>query len=324
MKAATEVTAPAALENEDRHARGVLSFSGHPRTGGAYDSQHRTARIAGCTRRYGRVAGCGTRAAADTNHLISPRDEYCGAGPMYANPDQDQHRRNRLLAALRPGDYALLEPHLQIVPIAEGEFLHLPGEAIEQVYFLHRGIVALMAISEDGDAIATASVGSEGAIGTIAGTGFVRAFTRAMVQAAGVASRIAVPHFRRAVSKSDAINDLLTRYHMALMCQVQQTSLCNSVHDATSRLSRLLLVLSEQSEEGTISFSQERLADMLGLRRSSVTVAAQTLQSRRFISYRRGRIEIVNRKGLKAAACECYEVVSRTFDQFLEDKQVTR
>jgi hypothetical protein len=79
-----------------------------------------------------------------------------------------------------------------------------------------------MAISEDGDAIATASVGSEGAIGTIAGTGFVRAFTRAMVQAAGVASRIAVPHFRRAVRKSEAINDLLTRYHMAVMCQVQQ------------------------------------------------------------------------------------------------------
>jgi DNA-binding MarR family transcriptional regulator len=77
--------------------------------------------------------------------------------------------------------------------------------------------------------------------------------------------------------------------------------LCNSVHDATSRLSRLLLLLSEQGESDTISFSQERLADMLGLRRSSVTVAAQTLQSRRFIKYRRGQIEIVNRNELKAA-----------------------
>lgn len=240
------------------------------------------------------------------------------------NPDQDQHRRNRLLAALRPGDYALLEPHLQIVPIGKGELLHRPGEEIEQVYFLQTGIVSLMAISEDGDAIATASVGSEGAIGTIAGSGFVRAFTRALVQVPGVASQIAVSHLRRAVSKSEAINDLLTRYHMALMCQVQQTSLCNSVHDATSRLSRLLLVLSEQSQDDTISFSQERLADMLGLRRSSVTLAAQTLQSRRFISYRRGRIEIIDRKGLTAAACECYQVVSRTLDQFLEDKQVTR
>ena len=96
------------------------------------------------------------------------------------------------------------------------------------------------------------------------------------------------------------------------------------MHDATSRLSRLLLVLSEQGKDDTISFSQERLADMLGLRRSSVTLAARTLQSRRFISYRRGRIEIVNRKGLKTAACECYEVVSRSFDQFLEDKQVMR
>ena len=172
----------------------------------------------------------------------------------------------------------------------------------------------------NGNAISTASIGSEGAIGTIAGTGFVRAFTRALVLAPGVASKISVPHLRRAVSKSEAISGLLTRYHMALMCQVQQTSLCNSLHDAVSRLSRLLLVLSEQGEGDTISFSQERLADMLGLRRSSVTAAAQKLQSRRFISYRRGRIEIINREGLKAAACECYEVVSRTLDQFLQHK----
>jgi DNA-binding MarR family transcriptional regulator len=101
---------------------------------------------------------------------------------------------------------------------------------------------------------------------------------------------------------------------------VQQTSLCNSLHDAVSRLSRSLLVLSEQGEGDTISFSQERLADMLGLRRASVTAAAQKLQSRRFISYRRGRIEIINREGLKAAACECYEVVSQTLDQFLQHK----
>ena len=99
----------------------------------------------------------------------------------------------------------LLEPHLQIVRIGEGEFLHLPGDEIEQVYFLHSGVVSLMAISAQGEAIATASVGSEGAIGTIAGTGFVPAFTQAIVQAPGVASQIAVSHFRRAVNKSEAI-----------------------------------------------------------------------------------------------------------------------
>jgi CRP-like cAMP-binding protein len=236
----------------------------------------------------------------------------------------DQHRRNRLLAALPPRDFTLLEPYLQIVAIAEGEFLHSPGDPIDRVYFLHSGIVSLIATSSEGEAIATASVGSEGAIGTIAGTGLVHAFTRALVQASGTASQIAVSPFRRAVRKSETISDLLTRYHMALMCQVQQTSLCNSVHDAISRLSRLLLVLSEQAGKDTIPFSQERLAEMLGLRRSSVTVAAQALQARRLISYRRGRIEIINRKGLKAAACECHEVVIRTLDQFLEYKPVRR
>jgi CRP-like cAMP-binding protein len=137
-----------------------------------------------------------------------------------ANVNSDeQHRRNRLLAALRWPDFALLEPHLQIVGIREGELLNLPGKVIEHAYFLHGGIVSLMATSKDGDAISTASVGREGAIGTIAGTGFVRAFTRAMVQTSGAASRIAISPFRRIVSKSEAISDLLTRYHMALMAR---------------------------------------------------------------------------------------------------------
>ena len=256
--------------------------------------------------------------------LLFTRSSTQPGGTYRANVNSDeQHRRNRLLAALRPQDYALLKPHLQIVPIGEGDLLHRPGEEIKQVHFLLRGIVSLMAVSKDGDAISTASVGREGAVGTIAGTGVVRAFTRAMVQTPGAASRIAISHFRRAVSESEAITDLLTRYHMALMAQVQQTSLCNSVHDAASRLSRLLLLLNEQGNDDTISFTQERLADMLALRRTSVTLAARTLQSRRLITYRRGRIEIVDREGLKAAACECYGVVSRTFDQFLEDKQAT-
>ena len=104
--------------------------------------------------------------------------------------DQEHHRRNRLLAALRPRDFAFLEPHLQSVPIAAGEFLHLPGDEIKQVYFLQRGIVSLTMIAQDGNAISTASVGSEGAIGTIVGTGFVRAFTRALVHAPGVAHEL--------------------------------------------------------------------------------------------------------------------------------------
>jgi CRP-like cAMP-binding protein len=164
-------------------------------------------------------------------------------------------------------------------------------------------------------------VGREGAIGTIAGTGIVRAFTRAMVQAAGTASRIGVPQFRRVFQKSEAISDLITRYHMAMMAQVQQTSLCNSVHDASSRLSRLLLLLDEQSDQGNISFTQDRLANMLGLRRTSVTLAAQALQAQGLIRYKRGRIEILDHKRLKAVACECYGVVRRTFDQVLDDKR---
>jgi CRP-like cAMP-binding protein len=235
--------------------------------------------------------------------------------------EQHQHRRNRLLAALRPQDFALLEPDLQVVLIGEGELLHLPGDVIHKVYFLHSGIVALMAVSTDGDAISTASIGREGAIGTIAGSGNVRAFTRALVQAPGTASRMPIARFRDALRKSDALADLMTRYHMAMMAQVQQTSLCNSLHDAPSRLSRLLLLLETQGDKRDISFTQDRLANMLGLRRTSVTLAAQELQAQGLIKYRRGRIEILDRKALAAAACECYGVMRRTFDQLLEDRR---
>jgi CRP-like cAMP-binding protein len=235
--------------------------------------------------------------------------------------EQHLHLRSRLLATLRPQDFALLEPHLQVVLIGEGELLHMPGDVIQKVYFLHSGIVALMAVSKDGSAVSTASVGREGAIGTIAGSGVVRAFTRALVQAPGTASRIAISRFRDALKTSEALTDLITRYHMAMMAQVQQTSLCNSLHDAASRLSRLLLLLDVQGDKEAISFTQDRLADMLGLRRTSVTLAAQALQAEGLIRYRRGRIEILDRKGLGAAACECYGVMRRTFDQLLEDER---
>ncbi len=108
---------------------------------------------------------------------------------------------------------------------------------------------------------------------------------------------------------------------MAMMAQVQQTSLCNSLHDAMSRLSRLLLLVHVQGDKEDISFTQDRLADMLGLRRTSVTLAAQTLQAQRLIKYRRGQIEILDRKGLEAVACECYGVMRRTFDQLLKDER---
>jgi CRP-like cAMP-binding protein len=238
-----------------------------------------------------------------------------------SSSEQEPHRRNRLLATLRPQDHALLAPHLQVVLIGEGEILHLPGDKIEQVYFLHSGIVALMAVAEDGGAISTASIGREGAIGTIAGSGIVRAFTRALVQVPGAASRMPVARFRDALRKSEAISELMTRYHMAMMAQVQQTSLCNSLHDGLARLSRLLLLLDEQSGKEDISLTQDRLAGMLGLRRTSVTAAAQALQTKGLIRYRRGRIEILDHKKLKAAACECYDVMRRTFDQLVEGKR---
>jgi CRP-like cAMP-binding protein len=187
---------------------------------------------------------------------------------------QLSHRKNRLLAELTPVDFTLLAPHLREVLLFPGDLLHRPGEQIKQVYFLQSGIVSLMAILEGGKTVETVSVGHEGAIGTIEGFGSL---------------------------------------HMTVMAHVQQTTACNAVHDLTSRLSRILLLSADRCDDH-IQLSHESLAEMLGVRRSSVTTAATTLRESGAIQYRRASIRILDRQKLEKIVCECYPTIRRTID----------
>jgi CRP-like cAMP-binding protein len=155
-------------------------------------------------------------------------------------------RRNLLLASLPAKDFALLA-QLKDIVLEQGAVLQEQGERIDQVYFPHDGIVSLLAVMRQGDAIETATIGYEGAVGSFAGLGMRRAHTRAVVQVSGTASRIAASRFRKAAEESEAVCRLIVRYVEMLLIQVQQTAACNALHPVEARLSRWLLQAREKN-----------------------------------------------------------------------------
>jgi CRP-like cAMP-binding protein len=227
------------------------------------------------------------------------------------------NRRNRLLAALRPPELMLLEPHMKETPLEQGAMLQEQGEPIERVFFPNSGMISLVAVMRHGNAVETATVGREGAIGAMSGLGPRHAFTRAVVQMAGTAFQIATTKFQSIVEQSTAIRDIVVRHNEVLLAQVQQSAACNALHEAEARFCRWLLQSRDRSDSDIVPITQEFLAQMLGVRRTTVTLVAQSLQDKGLLRYRRGRIEILDRDGLEARACECYEVVRREIEQYL-------
>ena len=218
-------------------------------------------------------------------------------------------RRNRLLAALSSLDQSLLDPHLETLPIKQGTLLQEAGEPVDQVYFPQEGMVSLLAIMNDGRAIETATVGNEGAVGAMSGFGTRLGFTRAVVQATTIASRISSREFRNAVQASASLRDLMVAYNEVLLAQVQQTAACNALHAMDARLARWLLQTRDRTDSDTLPLTQEFLSEMLGVQRTTVNLVINQLEETGVVQHRRGRIEIVDRKGLEDVACECYAIV---------------
>ena len=222
-----------------------------------------------------------------------------------------QGKRNRLLASLPPADLSVLKPHLKEVDLQQGAILQEQAERVDYVHFPHEGIVSLMAVMKQGEAIQTATIGREGAIGLLTGLGPRRSHTRAVVQVAGKASRVAAIPFRKLAAENQSIRDLIARYGEVLLIQVNQTAACNALHDVEERLSRWLLQARDRVDDNKIRFTHEFLSQILGVRRPTVTVVAKMLQEAGLIRYHRGQIEIINRQGLEARACECYAMMRK-------------
>jgi CRP-like cAMP-binding protein len=237
----------------------------------------------------------------------------CGTPPIARQLKRG--RFNRFLAILPPHDFSPLAPHLRTVTLKRGVMLHEAAAEIERVYFPHSGMVSLVTIMQSGTTVETATIGRAGVIGANTGFGAKQGVARAIVQLPGTAAWLSVSRFQAAANQSPAIRDLLVRYNDVLLTQVQQSVACNALHTIEARLCRWLLQAQDCMDGNALPLTQEFLGQILGVRRTSVTIAAQLLQSAGLIQYRRGLIQIVDRPQLLELSCECYAVVRRHTDK---------
>jgi CRP-like cAMP-binding protein len=215
---------------------------------------------------------------------------------------------NSFLAALPDDASALLEPELKQITLPPGAACYSPGGPIDQVYFPQSGMISLVVVA-DGETVETSSVGREGGVGLQCGFGPRLSFTRATVQIPGRFSMIGAARFEQAVGRHPALRELIVRHIEIKWAEAQQNAACNAVHDGSSRLCRWLLQCADRIGSDQLLLTQDFLAGMLGVRRTTVTLLAQELQKRGMVRYGRGRITIVDRRALEACACECYQAI---------------
>jgi CRP-like cAMP-binding protein len=216
---------------------------------------------------------------------------------------------NKLLTSLPRDHFDRLLPNLSTVHFPQGLVLFEAGDEVDQVYFPHYGMLSLLAVLRDGKAIETATVGREGVVGAMAGLGLYKSLVRVVAQMPVACSKIAATHFRTAATGSDAVRNLCIRYNEVLLSQARVTAACNALHPIEARFCRWLLQSADRAASDTIALTQEFLAEMLGVRRTSVTEVASKVQNAGVITYSRGVIKILDRPALMRMSCECYETL---------------
>lgn len=227
--------------------------------------------------------------------------------PRSAKPRQPV--ANQLLAALTSQEYKRLSPYLDEFTLSFGEILYEPGQIIRDVYFPNTGIVSLLSMVEQRSTLEVGVVGNEGMVGISLFLGAPDSLNRALVQGGGKAMRMTAQAFRKHIGHIGPMPDLLRRYTHSLLAQISQTAACNRFHIVNARLARWLLMTHDRLRSDEFRLTQEFLSDMLGVRREGVTIAARALQHAKLIRYVRGQITILDRTGLEAASCQCYEIV---------------
>jgi CRP-like cAMP-binding protein len=230
---------------------------------------------------------------------------------------QSLHSLNFLLASLRSEKLAGLLPHLKVIELPQETVLYERGDTIKAVYFPHRGLISLVVDLASGDMIEAAMIGRDSLVGGSSAFDNQISLNRAVVQVAGVASVLDVDHFRDLAQRSDTFRAKLARHEQFVLAQAQQSAACNAAHTLEARLSRWLLRCHDLLGSDDIALTQEYLAEMLGVRRTSVSLVAHTLQKAGFIRYRRGHIRVTDLDGLKDSACECYTTIRAHADRLL-------
>ncbi|MEH2376668.1 Crp/Fnr family transcriptional regulator [Nostoc sp.] len=228
-----------------------------------------------------------------------------------------QQPSNKLLAALPVKDYERLVPHLKLVTLSVQQILYEAAEPITQVYFPDKSMVSIVTTMEDGSTAEVGIVSNEGMVGIPVILGDKTTTTTAFVQISGAGMQIDADIIQAEFNRGGAIQTLLLCYVQAVYTELAQGVACNRLHTLEERLARWLLTVSDRLESEDFPLTQEFIAQMLGVRRSGVTVAASTLSRAGMISYKRGHISILNREDLEATSCECYRVIQNELARLL-------
>jgi len=223
---------------------------------------------------------------------------------------------NRLLASLAAADIDAIRPHLEAIDLPQETVLFEDGDPISRVYFPHRGIISLLVDLASGDMIETAMIGRDSLVGGASAIDGNISLNRAVVQVAGAASVLSADRLRHAAAQSDDLRAILIRHEQAILAQSQQSAAWNATHSLEARLARCLLRCRDLLDSEDIPLTQEFIAQMLGVRRASVTLVATTKQAG-LIAYKRGHIRVQDVEGLKESACECYSTLRSHADRLL-------
>ena len=234
-------------------------------------------------------------------------------------PNDDARQSNRLLNALPKDDYQRLHAHLRPHAVQQKQDMGEAGQRIAEVHFPVDAVVSILTRMDEGPSVEIATIGNEGVVGlTVAwGSEAMNPRELATVQAPGEVVSMDAGTFRAELHRQGALASLIERYTLAFFSQVSQQVACNGLHSVEQRCARWLLLTHDRVGTDEFPMTHEFLAQMLGVRRASVTVTAGILQRAGFVKFSRGRVEVVDRAGLEGAACECYGVTREVFDRLL-------
>ena len=207
-----------------------------------------------------------------------------------------------------------------LVDLEKGRLIADPGDQINYVYFPVNSVVSVMTLMVGGEAIESVTIGREGGYGLLAAATPREALSRAIIQVAGKSYRISATALHEIWARSPALRGLIERHADCLFAHAAQSVACNALHSVEARFCRWLLSCRDRMDTDTVSLTQEFLADMLGVQRTTVTAVARVLQANDLIRYRRGVVDILDRPGLESCACECYDAVRRLYDRLLPVK----
>lgn len=227
------------------------------------------------------------------------------------------HSKNRLLGLLAPDDLARFAAHLSIVQIEQGKVLAEQHQPIQKVYFPHSGIISYVVSMSDGNMIETGMVGRDGVMGAIQVLDEKVSPNRIVVQVGGAASVIDADRMREVVAESISLRVMFAKHEQFFISQIQQSVGCNASHTVEARMCRWLLRMYDLTGPD-LPLTQEFLGEMMGVRRTSVSLVAGQLQEQGLITYRRGHVRIVNVEKLKQVACECYEAVNTHYTKIFQ------